>query len=438
MQIQKEISKISVKSVCEEAEPYLETNLSSLASPTRGIRRKASHREKRSNRRDHLTQLAHSERVHPLFKLLAITSIPPLRNNGANIDKSKRSPFNAILEQISVSEKGCDFSTEGSPLDIFLSLQDEVNKVHEPANIKDNVRNETLSKIKYITSNHKKPIATHFQSPLSVPTTLGTSKVTSDQCTRRRRKPFYSPRQPCVFEDQPLFPVESSSINFDQDKSLNKPEEIKEISDFNDPPTRSKLALQIKLRTSFHSIKFALKSVSSQFNSPPVPIKSSRPTKFVDPDLSHTSECLPIHLESVATSQLRRYLNPITNAPIEEHSSTLCRTKRQRRCLVSIQMQTYKISASNEHSPHHVISYRTKTTGNVQSTKELVIRRRDMRENSDFLRVAVMEMLMRRRGKLDNQGPGKARLILPPRTLTIRPPETTAGGIPVRWISLPV
>ncbi|KAI6244421.1 hypothetical protein HI914_07558 [Erysiphe necator] len=47
-------------------------------------------------------------------------------------------------------------------------------------------------------------------------------------------------------------------------------------------------------------------------------------------------------------------------------------------------------------------------------------------------------MLMRKRGKLDDQEPGKARLILPPRTLTTRPPETTACGIPLRWVPLSI
>lgn len=434
MQIQKETSKISVKSLCEDMEPYAEATF----SPLPGIRRKSSHRQKRSSKTDHLIRLAYYERVHLLVKPLALTSIPPLRKNRVNSDNSKSSTVNAILEQISVSEKEYDFSTEGNPLEIFLSLQEEENNGYEPKKIQANVRNKTLPRPISTTSDSISSITTHFQPPFSVSTSQKKLRFASEQCTRLRRKPFYSHRQPCVYEDHPLIPVGSDSSKIDQENSMNKLEEKNNTLDFNDLQTRSKLGLQLKLMTSFHRIKFALNSVSSHFNSALVPTNSSIPTKSADTDLSQTSECLPLNLEYVPTTELRWYLNPITNAPIEEHPSALYRTKRQQRCLVCVQMQTYKISASNEHSPHRIISHRTKPTYDDQLSKELMIRRRDMRENCDFLRVAVMEMLMRRRGKLDNQVPGKARLVLPPRTLTIRPPEITDEGIPVRWISLPV
>ncbi|RKF64404.1 hypothetical protein OnM2_019084 [Erysiphe neolycopersici] len=438
MQIRKEMSKIAVRSLCEHTEDHSEATSASLASPTRATRKNFLHREKRSSKRDHLIRLAYSERVHPIVKLLVLTSIPPLRKIRVNNDNSKRSTVNAISEQISVSEKEKDFSTEGCPLDIFLSLQDEVKKVNESPKIQNNVRNKSPPRFPSTRNDSTKLTTTHFQSHLSVPTYLKTSKFASDQCKRLRRKPFYSPWQPCIYEDHPLFLMDSYSSSLDQDNSLNSIEETNETHDNKELRTRSKTALRHKVKKSYHKIKLALNSVSSQFNSPLVPINSSRSTKVANLDLFHTSENLPLSLENVPTSQLRWYLNPVTNAAIEDHPSTLCRAKRQRRCLVSIQMQTYKISASNEHSPHHIISYRTKPTCEDQPDKELVIRRRDMRENSDFLRVVVMEMLMRRRGKLDNQGPGKARMILPPRTLTIRPPEVTADGVPVRWISLSV
>ena len=59
-----------------------------------------------------------------------------------------------------------------------------------------------------------------------------------------------------------------------------------------------------------------------------------------------------------------------------------------------------------------------------------------MRENSDFIRIAVMEHLMRRRGKLDDQREGHARWLLPPRKATTKPYEIGLDGVPVRWISV--
>lgn len=44
-----------------------------------------------------------------------------------------------------------------------------------------------------------------------------------------------------------------------------------------------------------------------------------------------------------------------------------------------------------------------------------MVRQREVRENPDFLRVIVLEMNMRRGGKLSETAPGKARLVLPPR-----------------------
>jgi len=44
-------------------------------------------------------------------------------------------------------------------------------------------------------------------------------------------------------------------------------------------------------------------------------------------------------------------------------------------------------------------------------------RQREPRENSDFLRVVVLEMNMRREGKLEDTVQGRARIWLPPRRM---------------------
>jgi len=57
------------------------------------------------------------------------------------------------------------------------------------------------------------------------------------------------------------------------------------------------------------------------------------------------------------------------------------------------------------------------------------VRHREPRENGDFLRVVVMEMNMKRAGKL---AVGRARLWLPPREVTSGPRPD--GKVPRRWI----
>lgn len=100
-------------------------------------------------------------------------------------------------------------------------------------------------------------------------------------------------------------------------------------------------------------------------------------------------------------------------------------------------MQTYNISRSKKGTTPSVISRRTATQeASIEVAAGPLARQRDMRENSDFIRVAVMEMLMRKRGKLDDQKPGRAKWALPPRQPPTKPYERNANGVPVRWIGV--
>lgn len=62
-------------------------------------------------------------------------------------------------------------------------------------------------------------------------------------------------------------------------------------------------------------------------------------------------------------------------------------------------------------------------------------RQREPRENSDFLRVIVLEMNMRKGGKLSDVAPGRARLWLPARQATTQN-EDVSNDTPRRWVSL--
>ena len=64
-------------------------------------------------------------------------------------------------------------------------------------------------------------------------------------------------------------------------------------------------------------------------------------------------------------------------------------------------------------------------------------RQREPRENSDFLRVIVLEMNMRKVGKLSDTSPGRARLWLPARQIgKMMDEESTVDDgakVPARW-----
>lgn len=69
-------------------------------------------------------------------------------------------------------------------------------------------------------------------------------------------------------------------------------------------------------------------------------------------------------------------------------------------------------------------------------------RQRESRENSDFLRVIVLEMNMRRSGRLEDGVPGKARMALPARQSSRKDErgagesEVLEGSIPRRWVAV--
>ena len=66
------------------------------------------------------------------------------------------------------------------------------------------------------------------------------------------------------------------------------------------------------------------------------------------------------------------------------------------------------------------------------------VRPREQRANSDFIRVAVLEMAMRRAGKLGDRCSGRARLALPPRKCSAQPYRVGADGVPARWIPISI
>ena len=68
-------------------------------------------------------------------------------------------------------------------------------------------------------------------------------------------------------------------------------------------------------------------------------------------------------------------------------------------------------------------------------------KQREPRENSDFLRVIVLEMNMRRSGQLGDGAPGKARMSLPARLPSKKEGESIESGmakegVPRRWVAV--
>lgn len=257
----------------------------------------------------------------------------------------------------------------------------------------------------------------------------------------RRMQSLSSPPGESVFNDPLSEPdLDLDSLDF---RVFDRPQGIEEKHNIiiSESPRR-KSAFKSNLTASLKALRLAARSFSTLVTPMITPDDFlTRSIILIDPRVPFTDERMPPRLEDTPTPALRRYLNPTTNAPIEAHipASSLIQTMSATKCTASIQMQTYKISRSAQGTSPSVISQRTQTGPEdlfADVAAGPLARQRDMRENSDFIRVAVLEMAMRRKGKLDDQKPGRTRWALPPRQPSTKPYEIDQNGIPVRWVGI--
>ena len=139
----------------------------------------------------------------------------------------------------------------------------------------------------------------------------------------------------------------------------------------------------------------------------------------------------------------RRYLNPIPlsfeeqEAPFQQalHAPYLEEQQsHDAHDVPTIQMQTYSRSGGRGGKGRS-----SRASADVDADGAVVtaavaaaMRQREPRENSDFLRVVVLEMNMRREGKLET---GRAKICLPPRQ-TAESDAVVQGKVPQRWIGV--
>lgn len=150
--------------------------------------------------------------------------------------------------------------------------------------------------------------------------------------------------------------------------------------------------------------------------------------------LPFTDERRPLSSTSLPDPALRRYLNPVSISPAELYFHH--RPSPRNVCTASIQLRTMRKGdrkSAHATAPPVFAAHPLSTPPTDQSTSAST-RQREPRENSDFLRVIVLEMNMRRAGKLGHAAPGRARLWLPARQ-GASPPEVEEGGVPRRWVA---
>lgn len=400
------------------------------------------HGRGQSEKGDRRTRNIHSPDALPpsVAALLAITAIPPQKNHTIRSRSGSRQKLtvDTILQHTNVSEKEFGLSLGKSPLDFLLSPPDDEEETTGSDNGHESVLSTRTMSMESVPSLDNSSIDDSSPSLDSL-ATPGTTPMSRS----RRARPVHSLLHRESSEDHPL-----AGSEFDIDEldfgtfHKTQHEEVDVKAEEKTPSPSRKFAFKSNLTASLR----ALRSVGKTFSSLAAPMITpdeflTRSIISIDPQVPFTDERMPPRLEDTPTPALRRYLNPTTNAPIEAHvPSSLAQTMPALTCTASIQMQTYKVSRSSRSSSPNVISRRTQSgpasTVALAADSGPLARQRDMRENSDFIRVAVMEMLMRKKGKLDDQRPGRARWALPPRKPPTKPYEIAENGVPVRWIAI--
>ena len=338
-----------------------------------------------------------------------------------------------LIQEWKQDDQEVPASLSGSPMDLLLGRIDESESDYGSLpsleqekgrfGTSRSISSDSLSTLPPSLDSDAYSYSSHWDN-LSTP-----ESVSRKSLTERREKVYSSPpKEDCIL-DHPLlhFNVEES----EELTEANTPDVIR-VS----PSNERFKSFKSNLTASFQALKEAAKSFSN-FTAPSVPPEDLLTRSILSPKF--TSEMRPKHLEELPSPELRRYLNPQpaptspTELSMQLHDALMIDADADTHAPM-IQMQTYDRrgrSSRNRRKNTDLFS----EAGRLQSPTPTV-RQREPRENSDFLRVIVLEMNMRRVGKLDAKAVGKARIWLPPRKLgsSKSPSFQSASSVPNRWI----
>lgn len=381
--------------------------------------------------------------------LLALTSIPPQKKS-PTLGRSSRASSqeltaNSVIQHRSGTENELGLSLGRGTLDFLLSPPEEQMLGQDDQSIDSDIDTSYISS-RTISSESVPSLDSYSmgEASLSFISITTPNSRGKRSLPKRRRLQSISSLPGEKLQDHPLSGPQLEIEELDFRVFGTAPTTTSDLNGGLELPMapRRKSAFKSNLTASLK----ALKSAARTFSSITTPLLTpddflTRSIISIDPQVPFADERMPPKLEDTPTPALRRYLNPTTNAPIEAHvPSSPPQTSSTTKCTASIQMQTYRVSRSSSKSDSYsIISRRTKANSPEEAFAEVAIgpvaRQRDMRENSDFIRVAVLEMMMRRHGKLDDRVPGRAKWALPPRKMSTSVYKIGEDGVPVRWIA---
>jgi hypothetical protein len=372
--------------------------------------------------------------------LLAVTAIPPPRGlQRRRSQQSRRVTIDELIQewrQEGTSPSSDPFRT---PLDILLEPADDEDE-ESLADIEDEKDGDLLSS-RSVSSDSIASTTPSLDPARSTMSTMSSGPSTPSFRSRRasamkvEKLIFSPPIEQC--DDHPLRP----SANESDDSTMPNP-----FTPRTREPVRKKSSLKSNLTASLNALKSAAKSFSN-FTATSIPSDDMLARSLFSPRFA--SEMRPKDIDGVADPALRRYLNPVQGVQppslsLDDFSSQFQQALAQPaddESAPMIQMQTYSRSRRRHKSAKSgggLGSDRGEATIIAQSL--LAVRQREPRENSDFLRVVVLELNMRRIGKLDMKSPGRARVWLPPRRNgeVELDKESRKDMVPRRWMSISV
>ncbi|KAL8944733.1 MAG: hypothetical protein Q9216_000302 [Gyalolechia sp. 2 TL-2023] len=214
------------------------------------------------------------------------------------------------------------------------------------------------------------------------------------------------------------------------------------FEDFESSEEKPSAPARPSLRSNLTASLRRLKSAARTFSNLATPTPSQdeiTPQASLSALSKIVSERRPLPWAEPPDPALRRYLNPITISPAELYSHR-SREERGPKPTASIQLQTYWPGAKKSEKASAPPVFLHASSQGPEADEPAVsatttTRQREPRENSDFLRVIVLEMNMRKVGKLSDVSPGRAKLWLPARRAPTQNEDTT-NETPRRWISV--
>ncbi|KAL2840969.1 hypothetical protein BJY01DRAFT_217972 [Aspergillus pseudoustus] len=434
--------------------------------PKRGYRATPAHMETigkdtRTPKRNRMTRQSSSSTLNDrplptsIASILEATAIPVPRRSWASRESRKLPRGNHVQDFSKLLMGGIDDPTlEGtgnSTLDVLLSPPEELEKSFSSSDCDS----ETLScSVPSISISSVPSLENDVDTPssLSIPFTPSSQRSPSERVLRRRRP---SNCENCAF-DHPLLDTQPSDTEDEHSIASQQ-----SASTPNHTPARTFISsrsfprlgsFKSNLTASLRAIKSAAQSVST-FASPAVQPDDflTRSLFTITPEM--TDDRRPPPMQDTPSPALRRYLNPIMVSPAEMYSyqDQPHEPLDSRKSPISVQMQTYHRSGTrgSRKNRFRLSSSRNRDRTSSPFDPEAPLpmsRQREPRENSNFLRMVVLEMNMRRRGKLRDDVPTRARVWLPPRKgkqtkfipYDYEEEDEEETSIPSRWIGISV